>query len=258
MFKKALLLATAILIWLQGNNAGQASPTKAVLTLETLRGNMIFIQGSQFMMGCTKEQGGQCFRAENPQHSVIVANFSICRYPVTQGLWKQVMGNNPSFFKGCDDCPVESVSWDNAQEFIGKLNALTGGKYRLPTEAEWEYAARGGNKSAGYIYPGGNDINSLAWYEKNSNGRTHPVGLKKPNELGLYDMAGNVMEWCQDWFNAYGSDLAIHPAGPETGRYRVLRGSSWIGSAANCRVSDRDSNVSDCHTDNLGFRLASD
>ena len=159
---------------------------------------MVFVKGGTFMMGATPEQGSDAGDGEKPVHSVTVSDFYIGKYEVTQAQWKAVMGKNPSHYKG-ENRPVERVSWYDIQKFIEKLNAKTGKRYRLPTEAEWEYAARGGNQSKGYKYSGSNDIGSVAWYTNNSGDRTHPVGQKQPNELGLYDMTGNVWEWCSDW-----------------------------------------------------------
>ncbi|MEF2644124.1 MAG: SUMF1/EgtB/PvdO family nonheme iron enzyme, partial [Paramuribaculum sp.] len=215
---------------------------------------MIRVEGGSFSMGSDDSDAGS---DEKPVHSVSVSSFSIGKYEVTQKLWKAVMGSNPSHFKG-DNLPVENVSWDDVQTFIRKLNQKTGKHYRLPTEAEWEFAARGGNRSRGYKYSGSNDIGSVAWYDDNSNRKTHPVGKKSPNELGIYDMSGNVYEWCQDWYDGkyYSSSPYSNPKGPSTGSYRVFRGGGWYSCAGACRVSYRFSYSPDDHYDNLGFRLA--
>ena len=147
------------------------------------------------------------------------------------------MGSNPSRYTGDDNLPVEQVSWKDVQEFIQKLNALTGKTYRLPTEAEWEYAARGGNQSQGYKYAGSNTVGDVAWHYGNSDHKTHPVGQKQPNELGLYDMSGNVWEWCQDWYGDYSSSAQTNPTGPSSGSYRVLRGGSWSNRRSNPCIS---------------------
>jgi formylglycine-generating enzyme required for sulfatase activity len=215
---------------------------------------MVFVQGGTFTMGCTGEQGGGCDDDEKPAHSVTVSDFYIGKYEVTQKQWVEVMGSNPSEFKG-DDLPVEKVSWDDVQEFIRKLNQQTGKKYRLPTEAEWEYAARGGNKSGGYKYSGGNNIGDVAWYDGNSSNKTNKVGKKSPNELGIYDMSGNVREWVSDWFGNYPSGAQTNPAGPSSGSYRVRRGGSWSYDAGDCRVSYRDGYDPDSRSGNIGFRL---
>ena len=165
------------------------------------------------------------------------------------------MGNNPSKFTG-DNNPVEQVSWNEVQEFITKLNAQTGKRFRLPTEAEGEYAARGGNQSKGYKYSGSNSISEVAWYTDNSNSKTHPVGQKTPNELGIYDMSGNVWEWCQDWYGSYSSSSQTNPTGPSSGSYRVLRGGCWYTFAGICRVSNLTYYNPDYRSDYFGFRLA--
>jgi formylglycine-generating enzyme required for sulfatase activity len=205
---------------------------------------MIFVQGGSFMMG--SNNGG---REERPVHNVDVADFYIGKYPVTQALWESVMGENPSHFKG-PDLPVEQVSWDDAQVFIKKINTLDPGKeYRLPTEAEWEYAARGGQKSQGFTYAGSNDLNEVGWYEDNSNKQTHPVGQKMPNELGLYDMSGNVWEWCYDGYMNYDNT-------EDAFNSRVFRGGSWYYDSNSCRVSSRGSLPTMDKVGFLGFRLA--
>jgi formylglycine-generating enzyme required for sulfatase activity len=266
MLKKLSLACCGILIMVNGvgpqllTAAQQSQPVKdkIVLAVEEIKRNMVYVQGGTFTMGCAGQQGGNCYATENPEHSVTISSFSISKYLVTQALWKAIMDNNPSNFKNCDNCPVETVSWIDAQKFISKLNSITGQNYRLPTEAEWEYAARGGNKTGNYTYPGDNNIDAAGWYAKNSGGKTHPVGQKLPNELGLYDMAGNVMQWCADWHDSYSSDLATNPKGPLSGQYRALRGCSWIGNGQNCRVADRDSNTPDRRDNIIGFRLARD
>ena len=215
---------------------------------------MVFVKGGTFTMGATAEQGSDVYSDEKPTHSVTVSDFYIGKYEVTQAQWRAVMGSNPSYFKG-DNLPVEQVTWNDVQEFIKKLNAQTGKRFRLPTEAEWEYAARGGNQSKGYKYSGSNNISEVAWYKDNSNSKTHPVGQKTPNELGIYDMSGNVYEWCQDWYGDYSSSSQTNPTGPSSGSYRVKRGSCWYYSARSCRVSNRGSNIPDSRSGSSGFRL---
>ncbi len=163
---------------------------------------MVLVEGGTFTMGCTDEQVGDCNDDEKPAHQVTVSNFQIGKYEVTQAEWKAVMGNNPSEFKNCDHCPVHLVSWNDVQEFIKKLNQKTGKNYRLPTEAEWEYAARGGQKSNKTEFAGSQNLDAVGWYDHNSDSKPHPVGGKAPNELGIYDMSGNVWEWCADWYGA--------------------------------------------------------
>ena len=185
---------------------GQSSDNTLTITVKGVSFKMIRVQGGTFTMGCTSDLETGCLDDEIPPHKVTLSTFYIGETEVTQELWKAVMENNPSYFKG-NNKPVEQVSWYDCQEFIRELNQLTGKKFRLPTEAEWEFAARGGTKSAGYIFSGGHDIGSVAWYtenaydkgENNSDYGTHEVKTKKPNELGIYNMSGNVREWCSDW-----------------------------------------------------------
>jgi formylglycine-generating enzyme required for sulfatase activity len=215
----------------------------------------VTVSGGTFQMGCTADQDTSCDKDEKPVHSVTVNTFQIGKREVTQKLWELVMESKPSDFKG-DDLPVESVSWEEAQIFIATLNGVTGRKYRLPTEAEWEYAARGGNKSKGYKYSGSNNIEDVAWYGGNSGGKTRPVGVKEPKEVGISDMSGNVWEWVRDWYGGYGSGAQINPIGPNTGSTRVIRGGSWHYTAGLCRVSNRDIITPEYKFSNLGFRLA--
>lgn len=220
--------------------------------------HMVQVTGGAFTMGCTSEQGSDCYRDENPSHRVILSTFSISKYEVTQAQWRKVMGSDPPelAFPGCDECPVESVSWNEVQEFLRKLNAQTGKNYRLPTEAEWEFAARGGTLSQGYKYAGSNNLSEVAWYTDNATSKTHPVGQKQPNELGLYDMSGNVYEWCQDWKGDYSSSTQTNPTGAGSGSNRVYRGGGWYAGAGNCRVSYRYGYSPSYRSFNLGFRLA--
>ena len=224
-------------------------PVKNGISIE-----MVKVEAGSFNMGATPEMKKPADR-EKPVHRVTLTNnYYIGKYEVTQALWQAVMGSNPSCFKG-DDLPVEMVTWNDCQDFISKLNAMTGKRFRLPSEAEWEYAARGGNKSRGYQYIGSNTIGDVAWYGDNSGSKTHAVGTKQPNELGIYDMAGNVLEWCQDWYGSYNSSPQVNPTGAASGSRRVDRGGSWLNSAWNCRTSYRDESASCCCDSNLGFRL---
>ncbi|GHT29262.1 hypothetical protein AGMMS49574_05550 [Bacteroidia bacterium] len=243
----SIAAAAFLLFFLLGENSSGIKGSEAAI-------EMVYVQGGTFSMGCSGEQGGDCHGSEKPLHSVTVSSFNIGKYEVTQAQWKQIMGSNPSYFKG-DNLPVESVSWEDVQEFISKLNAATGKRYRLPTEAEWEYAARGGNRSQGYKYSGSNNLNNVAWYVGNSSSKTHPVGAKSPNELGVYDMSGNVWEWCSDWYDNYNSSSQTNPTGPSTGSYRVLRGGSWYDFAKYCRVSYRDGSTPGDRGRSVGFRL---
>ena len=216
---------------------------------------MVFVEGGTFTMRATSEQEEYAVDDEYPTHSVTLSDYYIGETEVTQALWKAVMGNNPSVFEG-DNLPVESVSYEDVKTFITKLNGKTGKKFRLPTEAEWEYAARGGNKSKGYKYSGSNNIKDVAWCDENSNDETHPVKTKRPNELGIYDMSGNVWEWCSDWYGGYSSNAQTNPQGPSSGSLRVLRGGSWNDDARYCRASYRSGGDLSNLYDNLGFRFA--
>ena len=220
---------------------------------------MVFVEGGTFQMGSNDSEAES---NEKTVHSVTLSDYYIGEIEVTQELWEAVMGSNPLCFNGSKK-PVESVSWYDCQEFIKKLNKLTGKNFRLPTEAEWEYAARGGNKSRGYKYSGSDNISDVAWYNKNAyyvdkNSPAygaHPVGTKSPNELGIYDMSGNVGEWCSDWDGDYSSSSQTNPTGPTSGSFRVCRGGSWNYFVRGCRVADRDAGTPDYRGDGLGFRL---
>lgn len=212
--------------------------TVETITVNGVSFNMIKVLGGTFTMGATVEQGSDADSDEKPTHQVTLSDYYIGETEVTQELWKAVMGSNPSYFSGTN-LPVEQVSWDDCQTFITKLNQLTGKNFRLPTEAEWEYAGRGGQKSKGYKFAGSNALSDVAWYRDNSSSKTHPVKQKQANELGLYDMSGNVLEWCQDWYGSYSSNAQTNPIGPSSGSSRVSRGGSWFRGASNCRVADR-------------------
>lgn len=247
--------------------------------------DMIHVEGGTFAMGTSTEQSGEI--DEKPTHSVKLSSFSIGETEVTQALWQVVMSNNPSYFTGNSQLPVEQVSWKDCQKFLRKLNRLTGKNFRLPTEAEWEYAARGGNKSHGYKYCGSNNIDDVAWFNENSgdkyldnlskplvweyyddnpdwalieenNCKTHIVKQKEPNELGLYDMSGNVSEWCSDRYNEsyYAKSPVYNPKGPSLWFYRVCRGGSWFDYASFCRSSFRGSSRPGYSFETLGLRLA--
>ncbi|MBQ2838529.1 MAG: formylglycine-generating enzyme family protein [Muribaculaceae bacterium] len=248
---------------------------------------MIAVEGGTFTMGATAEQGtSDPWDDESPTHQVTLSDFYIGKYEVTQQLWEYVMkysgtcadgstmsayasdvwlGTNPSSSYGVGNYyPAYYVSWEDIVNiFIPRLNKITGKTFRLPTEAEWEYAARGGNKSKGYKYSGSNTIGDVAWYGDNaydvgsssSNYGTHPVGTKAPNELGLYDMSGNVWEWCSDWYGSYSSIAQTDPSGAGSGSYRVLRGGSWYYPAQYCRVASRDYGTPGGRFDYRGFRL---
>ena len=251
---------------IQNRNSGSGSPSTAsnlTFTVKGVRFTMVYVNSGTFTMGATSEQGSDVWDDEKPAHSVTVGDFWIGETEVTQALWQAVMGRNPSEFKGRNR-PVENVSWNDCQSFVKKLNSLlssklpAGRKFRLPTEAEWEFAARGGNRSGHYKFSGSNDIGSVAWYLDNSGSTTHDVKTKNSNELCIYDMTGNVWEWCQDWFASsyYGNSPQTNPTGPSSGSGRVYRGSCWGSDAKYCRVSNRCGIDQADTVEFLGLRLA--
>ena len=227
---------------------------------------MVFVQGGTFTMGCTSEQGIDCVDNEKPAHQINLSNFSIGKYPITQGQWRAVMGttvnqqrdksglSNPLYGEG-DNYPMYYVSWEDVQEFIRKLNAATGKKYRLPTEAEWEYAARGGNISQRFKYSGSNNLNDVAWYKDNCGNTAHPVGTRQANELGIYDMSGNVFEWCKDRIGSYSNNAQTNPQGPSSGDFFLLRGGGWSADSNSCRVTYRDRMIKVYRSHDVGFRI---
>jgi formylglycine-generating enzyme required for sulfatase activity len=217
---------------------------------------MIAVEGGAFRMGCAAASEGDCFGDESPLHTVVLSDYRMGQTEVTQALWRAVMGTRPSRFAACDECPVENVSWDEIQAFLRQLNALTGQTYRLPTEAEWEFAARGGKAWSGQVFSGGGRLEEVAWFQDNAGSRPHPVKGKNANELGLYDMSGNVYEWCQDGYGAYTSDEQKDPIGRPEGSRKVIRGGGWQGSERFCRVSYRFYYPTDFRANYLGFRLA--
>ena len=249
--------------WLQEQKNKQSNSRSSgynseieTFTVHGVAFKMVRVAGGTFQMGATSEQGSDAYDDETPVHSVTLSDYYIGQTEVTQELWQAVMGSNPSYFKGDNRRPVESVSWDDCQEFIEKLNRLTGKNFRLPTEAEWEYAARGGSKSRGYKYSGSNNPDAVAWYDDNSGGKTHPVAQKQSNELGLYDMSGNVIEWCQDWYGDYSSNSQTNPTGASKGSFHVLRGGFWYFNVGFVRVSIRGGNTPDDRINVRGLRLA--
>ncbi|MBR4897837.1 MAG: SUMF1/EgtB/PvdO family nonheme iron enzyme [Prevotella sp.] len=226
---------------------------------------MIRVDGGTFQMGATSEQGISTeVTNEKPVHKVTLSTYYIGETEVTQGLWYAIMGQKPSSDKEWrawglgSDYPAYYISWNLAQEFITKLNSVTGRKFRLPTEAEWEFAARGGTKTKGYKYAGSNKIDEVAWYQVNPAEQTHPVATKKANELGLYDMSGNVREWCSDWYDYsyYKNSTVSNPTGPSTGENRVMRGGSISNNEDECRVSRRDNRAPTSDTYPNGLRIA--
>ncbi len=246
------VLATPVL-------AQEMSEAERLTVVARIADNMVRVEGGTFTMGATSEQGKEAFAGEKPKHSVTLSGFYIGRFEVTRREWEAVMGTNPNagVFEG-DNRPVQNISWDDCQVFIEKLNKLTGRTFRLPTEAEWEYAARGGKLSQGYKYAGSNVVGDVAWYLDNSSLSTHNVGTKRPNELGLYDMSGNVQEWCADWYNDYKSEAQTDPRGPSAGTDigHVIRGGYWGLQGRFTRVSYRDGQPPSNHNSGLGFRLA--
>ena len=221
---------------------------------------MVYVEGGTFDMGATTEQGSDAYDNEYPVHSVTLSGYYIGRCEVTQELWLAVMGSWPgtapsnSYGVGAN-YPAYYISWNDCQEFISRLNSLTGRTFRLPTEAEWEYAARGGNKSSHYKYSGSNNIDEVAWYSSNSGSKTHAVGTKTANELGIYDMSGNVREWCSDRYGGYSVLAQTNPQGPSTGSSRVFRGGGWDYTARVCRVSYRNRKDPDYSSSYYGLRL---
>ena len=255
MLKKGLFIILAL--WLA---APAVAMEKEVSALKTGRGEQKdTLTGMEFV-----HVGGGCFRMgsdsgnsnEKPAHEACISDFFIGKHEITQGQWRKIMNSNPSRFSRCgDDCPVEQVTWSDTQAFIQKLNSLTGKKFRLPTETEWEYACKSGGKDQ--IYCGGNDLDALAWHEGNSEDRTHPVGRKKPNGLGIFDMSGNVWEWVQDyWKGDYFGVRQQDPTGPLWSTNSVRRGGSWQYGLNQSRAAWRSNGYSDDYAPDLGFRLA--
>ena len=277
--KKRIYAAGSLLLWFSvslwpgcgkdGNT--DASPAEVIQALEA---TMVYVEGGTFMMGATEEQGNDVWPNETPVHEIRLDGFYIGKFEVTQAQWKAVMGtaladmvaqNDWSAYGLGDNVPMYDVSWHDAVAFCARLSEVTGKTYRLPTEAEWEYAARGGQNAEGTRYAGSDDIDEVAWHEGNSwsLGSEHPdfcvhaVGQKRPNGLGLYDMSGNVWEWCQDWYGEdyYASSPAFNPPGPVNGALRVSRGGSWCSDERYCRVSFRDNANPGIWARNLGFRV---
>ena len=254
-------------VWEDGETGAPPSTSKTAAFVDKTTGmEFVPVKDGCFQMGDVFEDNE--YGDEKPVHEVCVSGFSMAKYTVTQGQWQKVMGNNPSNFKACGDtCPVEQVSWNDAQEFITKLNRQSGSRYRLPTEAEWEYAAREGGRKV--RFGTGTDIISayIANFDASKSGKkpysevgqyrgkTVPVGSFKPNAIGLYDMSGNVWQWCQDWYATYATGRQQDPQGPSTGSYRVSRGGCWNFNPRGVRASSRDLNDPGLRSDFLGFRL---
>ncbi|MEZ4825768.1 MAG: formylglycine-generating enzyme family protein [Bacteroidia bacterium] len=219
---------------------------------------MIFVEGGEFYMGGNDVDAHD---SEKPVHKVRLTSFYMGKYPVTQALWHTVMETNPSDFKE-ENHPVEQVSWNDTQTFLQNLNKKARKIYRLPTEAEWEFAARGGIYSQGYLYAGSDKLKDVGWYRENSENKTHPVGQKLSNELSLFDMSGNVWEWCSDWYSreyyqkCAERDVVENPIGSYSGVYRVRRGGCCLSHPQICRIGFRNYTSPGIHDDSLGFRLA--
>ena len=223
---------------------------------------MVKVEGGNFKMGCIKQHNLDCENDERPSHPVTLKSYYIGQTEVTQALWRAVMGGaNPSAFQRCEDCPVEGISWDEAKDFLEKLNAKSKHVYRLPTEAEWEFAARGGIQSKQYKFAGSDDLQKVGWFKDNSMGKTHSVGKKAPNEIGLYDMSGNVWEWCGDWHSYYSKDTTTvqeNPIGPANGRERIYRSGAWNIPMPRCRTTFRYSRPANERANSMGLRLVAD
>ena len=248
-------LPKATFTYQENNTPEPPTPDESeTFTVNGVSFKMINVDGGTFMMGASDDVM-EASDKEKPAHEVTLSSFGIGETEVTQELWTAVMGNNPSYKTDNPQYPVEEVSWVDCQNFISKMNELTGRQFRLPTEAEWEFAARGGNKSQGYQYSGSNTYYQVMWCAHNSVYES-AVALKAPNELGVYDMSGNVWEWCQDWYGDYTSEAQINPTGPDYGNERVRRGGGWSSWPEYCRVSYRSSSTPTHTTNVVGLRLA--
>lgn len=250
LFGGIIILASLTMV--SCNNKAPLSDTD--FEVNGVKFRMIAVEGGSFMMGATPGQGEDARENEKPAHKVTVDDFLIGETEVTQALWFAVMGNNPSHFKSDQgNFPVENVSWNDVQTFIKKLNEITGQQFRLPFEAEWEYAARGGKKSTDKKYAGSDDVDEVAWYKDNAGGKTHAVASKRANELGIYDMSGNVWEWCEDWYGEYETTELVNPQGAVSGDKIVMRGDSWYNGES--RVSFRRGYRPNTQGPDYGFRI---
>lgn len=237
----------------------QYTDSTVIFSVNDVAFTMILVEGGTFEMGATEEQGQEDPDGnEYPVHVVNLSPYYICQMEVTQELWKAVMDTNPAMIHDNMRLPVDCVKWDMCQKFINTLNEILDNQFeiRMPTEAEWEFAARGGNKSKKYKYSGSNNIEAVAWYGSNSGETTHPVGSKMPNELGIYDMSGNLWEWCHDWIGHYCSTEQTDPTGPSEGTHHIMRGGSWTYDPNFCRVSRRNYPSNVIGVSNCGLRLA--
>ncbi len=259
MFKKQIKYIIVIyLVWCATavDAQTQSKPETLVFEVEGVKFEMILVEGGKFMRGGEPNDDLDCYDNESPVHRVTLSDFYIGKVEVTQKLWHAVMHYNPSHYQD-DEHPVENISWNECQEFIARLNRLLNTTFRLPSEAEWEYAARGGKYSNGYKYSGSNNLDDVAWYDNTTKDKGHhsPVGTKESNELGLYDMSGNVWEWCQDWYDVYEKYPLTNPI-KENGFFKVLRGGCSRGVARSCRVTNRSSKLPELKGFYYGFRLA--
>jgi formylglycine-generating enzyme required for sulfatase activity len=256
-YKTANLKVFKTYYWKIVANDGNGGISESeIRSFNTITYDFVKVEGGTFTMGCTSEQGNSCKSDENPTRSVTLSNFYMAKYEVTQFQWISVMGSNPSKYASCNDCPIDNVSWDDVQTFLTTLNTNTGKNYRLPTEAEWEYAARGGINSKGYKFSGSNDSSAVGWYWYYYWGRKpHIVGTKNPNELGIYDMSGNIEEWVSDWYEAYTGTSETNPTGPSIGNNKVLRGGSFYNESNYTRVSFRSFSNKGNRFNSSGFRL---
>ncbi|MCQ2077292.1 MAG: SUMF1/EgtB/PvdO family nonheme iron enzyme [Bacteroidaceae bacterium] len=241
------------------NDTKKTTKENLTFTVKGVSFEMVYVEGGTFTMGATSEQGSSVYDSSNPAHLVTLSDYYIGKYEVTQGLWEAVMGSNPSEFKGSTK-PVEKVNWSDCNKFINKLNSILSSQlnnmcFALPTEAQWEYAARGGKKSQGYRYAGSNSVEAVSWNSENSGHSSHEVGMKASNELGLYDMSGNIEEWCQDKYGQYSHGSQTNPTGASEGVHRVQRGGSWATYAWSTRVSHRACIEYTYRLNSIGLRL---
>ena len=246
MKRRTFLTITIALLTIASTIVSGAEAEDRTFTSPSIKAQFVLIPAGTFMMG------------DNIQHQVVIKRlFYMQATEVTQGQWRKIMGNNPSLFKDCgDDCPVENVSWGDVQGFIRRLNQIEGvDKYRLPTEAEWEFACRSESTTKYSFGDNENELGDYAWYDKNSNRQTHPVAQKRPNAWGLYDMHGNVSEWCQDWYDDYPTGTVTDPKGPPSGQHTVLRGGSWLSNASVVQSAFRGEDYPIVRCNDIGFRL---
>ena len=255
--KKLNILSAGLALFAAATISSCSSISDQEYEINGVKFKMIAVEGGSFMMGATPGQGEDARENEKPVHKVTVDDFLIGETEVTQELWFAVMGNNPSHFKSDEgNLPVENVSWNEVQVFIKKLNVITGQHFRLPFEAEWEYAARGGKKSTDKKYSGSDDVDEVAWHKDNANGVTHTVASKKSNEIGLYDMSGNVWEWCEDWFVDYSAEELLNPQGGIDGNDFVQRGGSYsFNGVSFARTSLRSKDKAGYVSPGVGFRM---